>query len=199
MTGDLRLAGRTAQAGAIDASWDLSFDVEDGRLAGETPVDHIHGGLRVAGGVEQGRWFSRGEMKFDSLFINGVQVTQMLGPFYLDARQLLVGSWAEKDRQGKLPPRQLTAEVCEGLLATDASISLEDDGKFTLACTLDNASLARITQELGTSTADISGKTFGVLQMTGTSRGKHTWRGGGNVRLRDANLYKLPQALTLLK
>jgi len=197
MTGFVKLAGAAGQA-SLDADWDLSFDVEDGRLAGDTPVDHLKGGIRVVGGVEQGRWFSRGEMKLDSLFIGDVQVTQVQGPYYIDSKQLLLGSWAEKDLRN-VPPRQLTARVFDGLLTTDANVSLGDDGKFMLECNLQQASLAKIAQETGAGAQDISGKTFGMLQMTGTTRGKHTWQGGGNVRLRDADLYEIPLMVQMLK
>jgi hypothetical protein len=197
MTGYVNLAGKAGDTSSLDANWDLSFDVEDGRLAGEVPVEHVHGELRVFGGVEQGRWFSRGEMKLDSFFVRGVQVTRVLGPFYIDSQQLLVGSWAERDAKG--PPRRLTAQVFDGLVATDASVSLEDEGKFMLECTLEQADLAKITQEVGATAQEITGKTFGVLQMTGTTRGKHTWRGGGNIRLRDAYLYRIPLMVQMLK
>jgi hypothetical protein len=196
MTGELKFAGRKGQPSA-DATWDLSFDIEDGSIAGETPAEQIKGDLRVAGGSEAGRWFSRGDVKFDSLFVRDVQVTRVIGPFYLDSKQLLLGSWAARDVKG-VPP-QLTAQVFDGLLTTDAMISLEDDGKFTLETKLDQASLAKIAQETGSTAPDISGKTFGVLQMTGTTRGKHTWKGGGNVRLRDAYLARVPFAIALLK
>jgi hypothetical protein len=196
MAGELKLAGRKGQPSA-DASWDLSFDIEDGSVAGETPAEHIYGGLRMAGGTEAGRWFSRGEVNLDSLFVRDVQVRRVLGPFYLDSQQLLLGSWAARDVKG-VPP-QLTAQVFDGLLTTDAMISLLDDGKFTLEAKLDQASLAKIAQETGSTAPDISGKTFGVLQMTGTTRGKHTWKGGGNVRLRDAYLARVPFAIALLK
>jgi hypothetical protein len=198
MTGFVKLNGQAGETSSLNADWDLSFDVEDGRLAGDAPVEHMHGGLRIFGGVEQGHWFSRGEMKLDSLFVNNVQVTRVLGPFYVDAKQLLVGSWAERDSKAG-PPRRLTAQVFDGLVATDASISLGDDGKFTLESSLEQADLAKIAQELGSSAQDVTGKTFGVLQMTGTTRGKHTWRGGGNIRLRDAYLYRVPVMVAMLK
>jgi hypothetical protein len=151
----------------------------------------------MVGGSEAGRWFSRGDVKLDSLFVRDIQVTRVIGPFYLDSKQLLLGSWAARDVKG-VPP-QLTAQVFDGLLTTDAMISLEDDGKFTLEARLDQASLAKIAQETGSTAPEISGKTFGVLQMTGTTRGKHPWKGGGNVRLRDAYLARVPLAIALLK
>lgn len=196
MTGEMRFFGRKGEPSA-DAFWNLSFDIENGSVAGETPAEHIQGGLRLTGGSESGRWFSRGDVKLDSLFVRDVQFTRVIGPFYLDSKQLLLGSWSARDVKG-VPP-QLTAQVFDGLLTTDAMISLQDDGKFTLEARLDQASLAKIAQETGNAAPEISGKTFGVLQVTGTTRGKHTWKGGGNVRLRDAYLARVPLAIALLK
>jgi hypothetical protein len=196
MTGDLKFVGRKGQT-SPDAAWHLSFDIEDGNVAGDVAAEHIFGGLRVDGGSEAGRWFSRGDANLVSLFVRDVQLSRVVGPFYLDSKQLLLGSWAARDVKG-VPP-QLTAQVFDGLLTADAMISLADDGKFTLDARLDDASLAKIAQETGNAAPEISGKTFGVLQMTGTTRGKHTWKGGGNVRLRDAYLARVPLAIALLK
>lgn len=196
MTGGLKFAGRKGQP-STDATWDLSFDIEDASLAGSAPAEHVFGELRLTGGSEAGHWFSRGDVNLASLFVRDVQLTRVVGPFYLDSKQLLLGSWAARDVKG-IPP-QLTAQVFDGLLTTDAMISLQDDGKFTLEARLDQADLAKIAQETGNTAPEISGKTFGVLQMTGTTRGKHTWKGGGNVRLRDAYLARVPLAVALLK
>lgn len=198
MMGAMQFSGDRTTGGMVDAQWDLAFDIEDGRIASEVPVEHIQGGLRLTGGSQRGSWFSRGEMRFDSLFVRDVQLTQVFGPFYADSKQLLLGTWAEKEVR-ELPPRQLTAQVFQGLLSTDGAVSLGDDGKFTLACKLEQANLAAIARETSAPTSDVQGKVFGVLQMSGTTRGKHTWRGGGNVRLREANLYKVPVMLAMLK
>jgi hypothetical protein len=197
MTGQVNLSGRSGDVSSLDADWDFSFDVEDGRLAGDTPISEIHGDLQVRGGVSQGCWFSRGEMKVDSMFVRDVQVTRLQGPLYIDAQQLLIGANASSDVKGL--PRRVTAQVFDGSLAVDGSFSLEDDGKFKIESTLEQASLAKIAQEFGSTADEISGKAYATLAMTGTTRGKHTWRGVGNVQLREAYLYKVPMMVAMLK
>ena len=198
MTGGFQIGGMAGDTAAMNADWKLVFDVEDGRLAGDVPVEHIHGGVELIGGVDNGRWASQGEVRLDSAFFHDMQFTQIRGPFRVNQKQLLLGSWAERDSTTGTP-RQFLAQVFDGLLAADASVSLEDNGEFQLECTLEQASLAKIAQEAHLPADDIAGKAFGVLQVTGTTRGKHTWRGGGNVRLRDAYLYKVPAMVSLLK
>lgn len=198
MSGNLSLAGSAVEGSTVDADWDLAFDVEDGRMSGDVPVDHIQGSLQLVGAVERGKWHSRGDVNVDSLFMRDVQLTRVQGPFYVDQNQLLLGSWSEGDTK-KGPPRKATAQVFDGLLSADGSVSLGDDGKFVMECALDKADLAKIAQETKGGTKDVTGKVYGVLQVTGTTRGKHTWRGGGNVRLRDAYLYKVPVMVALLK
>jgi hypothetical protein len=40
---------------------------------------------------------------------------------------------------------------------------------------------------------------FAAAGLSGTTAGMHTWRGGGQVRLRDADIYELPVMIALLK
>jgi hypothetical protein len=198
MSGCLKMGGVSGDVASLNADWDLQFDVEDGRLAGDIPVDHIHGGVKLTGGVERGDWSSSGDLLLDSAFVQDVQFTQVRGPFLVNQKQVLLGSWSNREIS-TTPPRKLMAQVFDGLLATDAAIALDDNGEFRLECTMEQADLAKIAQEVHLAASDISGKAFGILQMTGTTRGKHTWRGGGNVRLRDAYLYKVPVMISMLK
>jgi hypothetical protein len=177
--------------------WDLNIDVEDGRLATATPVEHIHGGLSLSG-HQNGGLFARGELKVDSAIIRGVQLTSLQGPYWIDGRRLVFGALADRDAQHRAP-RQITARVVAGLLSLDGELLLTGDGAFDLEATLANADLVEIARELAPHQRGLSGKFFGFVHLAGTRQGQHTWHGQGQISLREADLYELPAMINLLK
>jgi len=45
----------------------------------------------------------------------------------------------------------------------------------------------------------LSGRVFATANVKGTTAGRHTWRGQGQMRLRDADIYEVPVMIALLK
>ena len=187
--------GQPEESPAI--GWDLQCDVENGRLATITPVEHIHGGLRLIGESGSRGAFSRGELTVDSAVVRGVQLTQIRGPLLLDGQRIVFGSAAERDLAGRVP-RSVTANVFLGQLSADGELLLTPAGDFGLRVGLENADLAAVVSELAPRQKGLSGKVFGLSNVAGTLEGIHTWRGSGQVRLRDADIYELPVMIAML-
>ena len=181
-----------------ELDWDLSLDVDNGRLAGLTPIEQLYGGVRLVGSSGPRGLFSRGELAFESAMIRDVQLTEISGPLVIDGQRILFGSAAERDVQGRVP-RQVTATVFDGLLSIDGEASLLEENEFKVQATLSNADLATIMREVAPQRSGLTGKVFGLVNMTGNPSGAHTWRGDGNVRLRDADIYELPVMISMLK
>ena len=178
--------------------WDLSLVIVDGRVQTPTPVEHLHGGLRLVGRQSGEGVFSHGELGMDSAVVRGVQLTNVTGPFWIDGRRLVFGSLAERDAGGGAP-RQITARLFGGLLTLDGELGLAPEGPFHLQTALENANLVEIARQLAPHHQRLSGRVYGQARLAGTSQGRHTWRGDGNVRLRDADIYTLPVMISLLK
>jgi len=68
-----------------------------------------------------------------------------------------------------------------------------------MICDLDDADLAEVTREYARSGQRISGKAAGTVQLSGRVAETHTWRGNGDLHLYDADIYELPQMVSLLK
>ena len=68
-----------------------------------------------------------------------------------------------------------------------------------MSSTLENADLATIIREAAPQQRGLSGKMFGSVNLAGTTEGVHTWRGNGQARLRDADIYELPVMISMLK
>lgn len=181
-----------------EISWDLTFDLENGRLVIKHPIEHVHGEVRLWGLTGRDGLRCRGELNVDSAMIRGVQLTQIQGPLWLDSEKLVLGSWAERDVTGRLP-RQLTGSVVGGTAALDAQVQLDSEASFQIHATLENADLPSIMKEIAPRHEGITGRVFTVVDMTGNALGSHTHRGTGQVRLRDADIYEIPVMIALLK
>ncbi len=176
--------------------WNLMFDVEDGSLQAGLPVSHIAGQVQLVGKSDAKGIVSRGELDIDSAMLRGIQLTQVRGPLVIDSQRLLAGTWAERDVTGHVP-RWVTANAMGGKLALDGEFVFAD-GRFNLYTTLESADLKRVTQELSPSQRNLTGKVFGLVSLGGTTLGVHTWRGQGEARLTDADIYELPVMVSLL-
>jgi len=204
----LELAGRFNMEGELGVSvpprdesphldWDLRFDVADGSLTAGLPVKNIHGQVQLAGHSDGKTIQNRGQLNVDSAIIHGVQFTQIRGPLWIDSQRLWAGTLAERNVQGRVP-HWITANTMDGQLSLDGEFVFAD-GRFQLYASLENADLGRVTQQLCPTQHNLTGKVFSVVSLGGTSDGVHTWRGQGQVRLKDADIYELPLMVSLLK
>jgi hypothetical protein len=178
--------------------WDLQVDMADGSLLTGLPLTHIYGGARFIGTSDANEFYSSGRMEIDSLLCNGWPLTNVVGPVWVDATRIGLGSWAvpvkvESDRQ------LLTADLFGGKLTFDALVALEQNMPFQIQARIDQADLAHAMQELSPTTEDIQGTCYAGVKLIGDSRGTHTYRGNGSARLTSAKISEVPVMLAMLK
>jgi hypothetical protein len=187
-----------AQAATPLVTWDLDLDVENGRLLTATPVEHIYGGASLRGQHSREGLFARGELNIDSAMIRGLQFARLQGPYWFDGRQLVFGTFADRDSPSGAP-RDVTVRFLGGLLCVDGMLALSGESAFDIQGRLENANLAQIAHELAPHQPTPTGRVYVGAHITGNAQGKHTWSGDGVIRLREADLYQLPAMITLLK
>ena len=190
-------AGR---AGPAVASWDVRLDMEQVALDVGTSLEHVHGGARLRGQSDGARWHCDGDLRIDSAVWRGLQVTGAEGPLAIDASGVRFGALAARPGEGD--PRRLVARLAGGALALDGTVTAGEGGGFTLAASLVDADLERITTDSGRGVPGgkpFRGRVFGALELSGSRAGSHALAGRGQVRLRDADLYELPVVLAMLK
>ena len=197
LNGALQVWGQAAPGVQPAAKWDLAFDLENGNLNAGLNLQHIHGSLRLDGAIDAGGFHSRGALDVDSLIYNEVQFTQVKGPLWVDQRRVLFGRWAARATGGE--PAPLEAKVFSGTLSGSAEVAAVGDNDFSVQLALNDARLESIAQEMTARREPISGRAFAAVELRGSGKGTHTWRGGGMVRLGNADIYRLPQMLALLK
>jgi hypothetical protein len=179
-------------------AWELQLDVENGRLLTATPIEHIHGGITLGGRQSAEGLVARGRLQIDSAMFRGLQLTNIQGPYWLDGRRLLLGTLADGEAASGAP-RQVTARTLGGLLSVDGEVALVGNRRFNVQVKLANADLAEITRQLAPHQQAPTGRVFALVRVNGNSQGRHTWRGNGQISLREADLYELPVMIRLLK
>ncbi len=203
----VRLRGLLSLTGSLDvhaagatpaASWDMHLDVEQGSLDVGTPLEHVHGGIRLRGRSDGRSWQTLGELAIDSATWRGVQLTAVRGPLSMDAEGVRIGSTAARPA-GEGEARRLSARVAGGTLLVDGTAAAGDPGGFSVSATLAEAGLQRLASETLLTPHPYRGRVFGTVEVSGSRAGAHSLAGRGQVRLGDADIYELPLVVALLK
>jgi len=194
--GAVTLAGRHDDD-RIAAGWDLTVDMEDGSIRVGSPLTHVHGGVRLVGRFEDDRVTQRGELAVDSVIFRGLQLSGVRGPIAIEPDRLILGRWVEPNRGEPLRP--VTAKLFGGELRGDLRMALTGDHPFTLQASLTGGDLKAFALERLGGADNLRGEMQADLRLSGTAAGMHTARGGGVLRLRNADTYELPVMLAMLK
>ncbi|MBM3998129.1 MAG: hypothetical protein FJ297_01075 [Planctomycetes bacterium] len=189
----------TSTGGLDAAGWNIDVDTEDGQLDCGAVVEHIRGGARLDGRLEEGWPVCGGEMRIDSLVFRGLHVTRIRGPLRIEPDGITLGAWARAETNRVGLPRSVTARALDGDLTVDARFSLSGDGRFDLLTRLADADLGEAAASTAVATAPVSGKLFADLRLAGQAGIPESWRGAGTARLLDADIYQLPLMVAMLK
>lgn len=187
---------QAAGMAAPEASWDLDVQFHGGSLDAGVQLESLEGGVRLVGGFDGTHAQSSGELSFDSVFWKDLQFTNVAGPIWIDDTRVILGKGAEVPGKAS---RHVTGLLCGGVVAADAWVGLGPTPRFRLGASLNQADLARFTQETLAGRQRLKGKVAGQVELKGEGRGLHALTGRGNVTLRDADIYELPLMVALLK
>jgi hypothetical protein len=185
----------TDRGRGMAASWDMHLDMEQGGLDVGVPLEHVHGGVHLAGTTDGSAWQATGELLLDSASWRGVQLTSVRGPLAMDAAGVRFGAAADSGHDR----RRLSAAVAGGTLWVDGSMSAAAAGQFTVAASLEGADLERLACDCRGTPHRYRGRVFGDLEVSGTRGGSHSLAGQGQLRLRDADIFELPLVVAMLK
>jgi hypothetical protein len=59
-------------------------------------LEDLNGGMTLTGRFDGETFHSRGELSIDSVVYKGLQLTQVLGPVWIDDSRVLLGAWADR-------------------------------------------------------------------------------------------------------
>lgn len=193
--GGISLMGTRGGAMPHSSDWSFQIDLENGRLRCGTTFDHVHGGVFLQGKHGPRGLVGRGEVEIDSVFFQGIQLTQVRGPMALNQNVVMFGERVTP-RAGEKRP--IVAHTLGGTLGLNARYSF-GDRTFEVGASLHDGDLGAILRETTSGQHNISGRALGTIALTGTDRGLHTLNGRGDIQLRQADIYELPGMIRLLK
>ena len=178
-------AARWALEG-VELDWHLRVDVDGGACQIGVPVEHIAGTATFRGNWSGDRLNCTGVCDLDSLMVGDSQLVSVRGPIYIDQDQIAVGTLCPAAAGS--PPVPLTAGLCGGQLRLDGRLQLSEDQAFFLDAALAQCDMGQLTSDWVPRSKQLLGVGDAQLRLSGDTRGRHSWRGGGRVQLRDAKI-----------
>jgi hypothetical protein len=181
----------------IMAAWDVNLDCHQATIRTPLPIQSLTGGIRLVGRDDGQSSYAAGELALDSIVLKEMQFTNVRGPLWVDPSFCLLGE-AAAQKQGQ-PPRRITADAYGGSLAANVDIQHAGDASYKVDMALGAASLTRFANERLGGPQDMTGTVSGRLLLAGAGQSTESLRGSGELHVVDANIYKLPVLVAMLK
>jgi len=181
----------------LAAAWDVNLDCHQAVFRGGLPVQSVTGGIRLFGRDDSQMAYTAGELDLDSIVLKDVQLTNVHGPIWIDNATCLVGEQATQ-KLGQ-PPRRMTADAYGGSIAANVVVSHDIGPSYQIDLALGAADLARFANERLGGPTDMNGTVSGRLTLSGSGPALQSLQGTGELHVVDANIYKLPVLVSMLK
>ena len=193
----LRFSQAGGPATQLESSWDVHLDCHQTDLQVGIDLKNIYGKVRLMGACKGTKCYSSGELEIDTATFEGVQFTDVRGPFWGDERSFRLGKWAAT-QQGQTA-RRLSATVYGGDVRADAWVTFNGLPQYRADAQLASADLSRLTKERFQTTTDFKGKVAANITVWGRGRQLENMEAQGDVQITDAEIYELPLLVRLLK
>lgn len=185
--------------------WNLVLQLEGNRIADVGPVHSMRGEVSVEGSRDELGLRASGDVRIDSMHVNDLQLTSIVGPFVIDGDQLTLGGGAiDRTRRPTLldlakidSSASIRGELFGGTLRLDGEVLLSR-ASFDVDLAVSDAEVPTILAEFGYANSDLTGTFTGKTQLEGTLGTTELLKGGGAARVTGANLYQLPLIVTVL-
>ena len=177
----------------VQAFWSATINVDNGQLElAQQPVTSLFGEIHAQGRSQADGWVHAGEAHFDTASYNGYHITNLETPWYLDGQRFVYGDSVRIEGER---PRPATAEVFGGVAQSTGQVAFTENIGYGFKLAVNDFDIGHADLKMPSS---MSGKADASLTLQGTAQGNHTLRGQGGIRVREANLAKLPEIIALL-
>jgi hypothetical protein len=188
------------------ARWDFPLGLDQVGVDCGVRLENLSGNVRINGWSDGTRFQMRGELAVESMTCRDLQLTQVMGPFWIDEQKALFGSWvAQQDNQslprGQPPvaPRPVVAKIFAGTIYGDGFAFFGEQPQYRVQGRLVDADLATGDLELTGKNHNLHGRILADAELHGTGRTRTGLLGQGSFQLGKANIYELPAMVSLLK
>ncbi|WP_145434172.1 hypothetical protein [Lacipirellula limnantheis] len=181
----------------LETTWDLQLECHQTDLHCGIDVEGVTGSVRLVGSSNQQQSSSAGELNLESVAYQGIQLTNVKGPMWVDESECRFGKWAaEKTNQ---PERSLSGAVYGGAMLSDGWVQFAHTPLYAAEISVAGADLNRLMVERFGGRQSFKGKIDGSVRLKGEGPSLARLTGDGNVHIREADIYELPLLVSLLK
>jgi hypothetical protein len=181
----------------LETSWDLQLECHQTDLHCGIDVEGITGSVRLIGSSNQQQSSSAGELDLENVAYQGVQLTNVKGPMWVNESQCRFGKWAAE--QTKQPERSVTGTVYGGAMLSNGWVQFAHTPLYAAEVSVAGADLNRLMIERFGGRQSFTGKIDGSVNLSGEGPSLARLTGNGDIHIRDANIYELPLLVSLLK
>ena len=197
----LRFARAASATAPVIADWKLNFDFVRVGLDCGLKLENVFGGVTLEGEFDGQRSVTRGQLAIDSVMYKNLQFTNVRGPLWTDAQEVLIGRMAAERSGGE--NQVLSAKAYGGTIYATSRILLGKVLQFALDAALTDGDVARVIAEFAPGSSDLEGRLQAQLYLEGRGVGEEaiirSLKGHGRIQLVNADIYELPQMTRLLR
>lgn len=187
-----------SRASSLRTDWDIQLDCHQTDVNFGTRVEGISGVVRLLGVSDGKTCRASGELDIDTMFWNGLQLTNVRGPLYSDSSECLLGRGVAEKQPGA-PHTPITAEAYGGRVSFNTRVLYGNRPHYMMAVGLTGVDLDRFSRDYLEAESPLTGRAAGQFNFEGHGASIYGLKGTGVLDVSEANLYELPVAVALLK
>ena len=195
--GQMNFSGDSRPDSYVNSNWAAWVNLDNARFnVGGHDVTSAYGEVRVEGQRTAAGVVNSGFADLRSMICRGVHITGLKTPWSMNNDEFVFGTRASSINNNRSSPH-LTANLFGGTVEADGVIGFASSYPFQIQFGLSNFNAAQVARDLAMP-SQITGLGDARLQLSGSSAGTHTLLGHGNIRLRNANIARLPEIIALI-
>ena len=211
----------------IEFAWNSELVLFRNGIECGKPITDISGKVAVCGYACGEDAAVYGVLDIDSLFVGGVQASQVRGPVYFDGKDVLLGAAVplprelelfrrpllreltvagtydvggrEGDPYTAIPRRPISASVFHGSATLSGSITPSPSEAYKMEFRLQDGNLDEAVRDLDEHAEALPGQISLFANVQGEGKNWDTAKGSGGVAIKNASLYQVPLMIQILK
>ena len=205
-------------------AWDLGVQLHQNSANLGLPVENIIGRVRLTGTSEENDFRLGGELDIASLTVYDCQAIDLRGPFFYEgaSHSVFLGQPGQKVLRppssetsdampiwrdfmnspwfvGSATAKPLSGRLFDGTFVSEARIHTDKGMSYSVHFDLIGADLAKLTREFEPGVRNVEGTINARIHLGGVGRKMEAIEGRGNIQLRNANIYEMPNMMRLLR
>lgn len=170
------------------ASIDAMVRLRDANIVPAVGIRRVSGSVTLAGTCSDDYLQLLGEVDLDSISVNGFVATNVTTPLLIQKEQHTPGSEAS----GRVDLTEIRGDFYAGRITGKLRSIVGDNPAFEFNLNVANASLNNYVRNSYRNPPAVDGIVDAGLLLTGSGETIGTLNGAGSVRIRQADLYRLP-------